>query len=690
MAVLFTDMGRLVLPMYFQNLFSKAKQVIINRIENIMNLIIAHSAQIAFAISRALNCTDRTENGDFTNDTGTIVITSVESGFISPATLRSYTNGEDFIRTLPFIPKGYLYDLPRREENGKYKVTPEAKESLDRLRVLVCQAAEVIFASNRGSEAQALFSILCMATKAGRRTSRMWLTTLSNRAITYAYRNRESGRNITRIARSGFVHHGMNFLFRTNVEQAFAQMYGKQSFPMERMDIAALWLLCTSYDNIKIKLPKKSRYTVGITGKWCGNDVQLAPVEVWDKEGPARSAYSNLMKMIGKAVTAEVVEVNPKVEWKFELFNMASLQEEALAEFGFLPDRTIAAADLLFEKGLISSPRTSVTGLPSHLKRHIERRFPEAKGFGFLPEEVVPYCHGIITTERTPLFLTDDEQRVYELISSRTEMAFDSAKSVEVGITANISGIDFYGTAELPDDAECEPGNIEFAVSGASIYSFSEHRPETLTAVGFLHDLNELVNTGGKVPMLLPVNDSRDCGACLQRLIDNGFVKYLLGDIEPTEKARVLMAHTAHLELADIGRFISQLDEVDALAENRNPTKPVMKAYEEWIHPLILSLLTDRKSFSNKASEYICPKCGNHGLTVFPATVACECCGFSIPRHYHGHDLTDKDIEQLVLYKYTSPIYDFIDRKGRKFSESLVIDNRFGVTFAAKAAKIYS
>ena len=37
-----------------------------------MNLVIAHSAQIAFAVSRALNCTDRTENGDYTNDTGSI------------------------------------------------------------------------------------------------------------------------------------------------------------------------------------------------------------------------------------------------------------------------------------------------------------------------------------------------------------------------------------------------------------------------------------------------------------------------------------------------------------------------------------------------------------------------------------------------------------------------------------------
>ncbi len=563
-----------------------------------MNLVISNSAQIAFAVSRALNCSDRNENGDYTNDTGSIVITSVEPSLVEPAPYQYYAGGSDFIKTLPFIPTRYLYGIRAYNENGKFKVSDEDKSTVIRLHALVEQAAEVIFASNNGSEAQALFAILCQAAKAGRRTSRMWLTTLSNRAITYAYRNRESGRNITRIARSGFVHHGMNFLFRANVEQAFAQMYGKQSFPMERMDIAALWLLCNSYDNMKVKLPKKTRYGVGITGNWNGKSVQLAPAELWTKKSEAQSLYDKFMKLNGKTVMAEVVEVNPKVEWRHELLNMATLQEVAIEELGFLPARTMAAADLLFEKGLISSPRTSVSSLPYHLKRHIERRFPEAKAFPFCPEEQIPYCHGIITTERTPLFLSDDEQRVYELISTRTEMAFDSAKCIEVGIRANINGVDFFGTVELPDDVECVTDSIEFTISGMSIYSFSDHSPETLTAAAFLHDLNELVNTGGDTPSLLPVGNYRDCGACLQRLIDNGFVKYLLGDIEPTEKARVLLSHAGHLEIADIGKYISQIDEVDALAENRKPTKPVMREYENWLHPLILSLITDKKSFA--------------------------------------------------------------------------------------------
>lgn len=655
-----------------------------------MNLVIANSAQIAFAVSRALNCTDRTPQGAYTNDTGSIVITSVDSGLIAPFPLQSYANGSDFIKTLPFIPKNYTYGVRQTMVDGKMKVMQEDKTAAEQLYTMISEAKEVIFASNGGSDAQALFSIVCQSAKAGQKISRMWLTTLSNRAISYAYRHRENGRNITRIARSGLVNLGMDFLFRTNVEQALAGMYGKNTFPVERMDIAALWLLCNSYDNIKIQKPAKKQYSVHVSGKWNGVDAQLSPVETWENELVARIAYASLSSLTGTAVKAKIEEVNPKVEWRVDLLDMNTLQKVALQELGFLPAKTMAIADSLFEKGLISSPRTSVSDLPKHLKSHIERRFPTTKGFNFLADEQIPYCHGILTTERTPLFLTEDEQRLYQMIAIHVEMAFDAHQYVEVGISVNIDGVDFYGFAELPEGVSPEIGEIELTLSGAGMASFRDCRPTELKAVGILENLIDLINNGNDNPSLLPLNGTRDCGGCLQRLIDNGFVKYLLGDIEPTEKARVLLAHTGHLELADIGTFISQTDEVDALAENRKPTKPVMTAYEEWLRPLIVSLVTNPKMFSNKVEKLKCPKCGNHELTVFPAIVTCQCCGMSIPRHFKGYDLTPKDIEQLVLYKYTSPIYGFVDRKGHKFSQSLVLDYKYGVTFADNSAKIYS
>ena len=127
------------------------------------------------------------------------------------------------------------------------------------------------------------------------------------------------------------------------------------------------------------------------------------------------------MKLNGKTVMAEVVEVNPKVEWRHELLNMVTLQEVAIEELGFLPARTMAAADLLFEKGLISSPRTSVSSLPHHLKRHIERRFPEAKAFS-VP---APKSRYLIATESSP-------PSVHSLFSATTSsVCMNSSTSVQ-------------------------------------------------------------------------------------------------------------------------------------------------------------------------------------------------------------------------------------------------------------------
>lgn len=57
---------------------------------------------VAFSVSRTLNCTDRTSDGAFTNDTGSIVITAVDPELIAPLPLQSYTDGSDFVKTLPF------------------------------------------------------------------------------------------------------------------------------------------------------------------------------------------------------------------------------------------------------------------------------------------------------------------------------------------------------------------------------------------------------------------------------------------------------------------------------------------------------------------------------------------------------------------------------------------------------------
>lgn len=126
-----------------------------------MNLVIATSNTIAFSISRTLNCTDHTPDGAFTNDTGSIVITAVDPELIAPLPLQSYTDGSDFVKTLPFIPEKLIYGIRKTVVDGKMKISAEDKLAVENLLAHITKADEVIFASDGGSEAQALFAIVC-------------------------------------------------------------------------------------------------------------------------------------------------------------------------------------------------------------------------------------------------------------------------------------------------------------------------------------------------------------------------------------------------------------------------------------------------------------------------------------------------------------------------------------------------
>lgn len=654
-----------------------------------MNLVIASSNTIAFSISRTLNCTDRTPDGAFTNDTGSIVVTAVDPGLFAPVPLQYYTDGSDFVKTLPFIPEKHYYGVRRTMVDGKLKVSPEDKMAANNLLAHVANADEVIFASDGGGEAQALFALLCAKTKVGVKTGRMWLTSLNHKAVSNAYRHRHNGRHVTRIARAGLLQLGMDFLHNTNVEQAFAQAYGKGAFALGRPDTALLWTINNMIESRKKAVEGTPKQTVGLTCTYKGQAFILAPTEVWSNREIAEAHYYFLQEEVGTPIHATIIDVEDKIERPEPCYTLATLQVDAISQLGMLPGKVETVATALFEKGYISSHRTSTPNLPERLRRQLERRYPTAKQFDFIPDAHIPYCHGIIVTERTPMFLSHDEERLYTLIKERMETALDTPiRYTEVAVEMEAGGLKLYGSIELPYGSRPEDDIILVTATGASILGFSAKKPGPLKADSFLEGIYEVmgINAPGRK---LPLDGIHNMGLALQHLIDNGFVKELFGELEVTDKGRLLVKHTEELELSDLGTLMSQIQEVDDLAGSTVGTKGTMKAYEDWICSQIRPLVANTWLYANKPTEFKCPKCGAT-MTSFPAVVACDHCDFTVPKFFKGYELSETDIRQLLTYGYTSPIYGFIGNQGRKFCDALVLDAKFRVTFAAKATKIYS
>ncbi|MCM1296715.1 MAG: DNA topoisomerase [Muribaculaceae bacterium] len=656
-----------------------------------MNLIIANNPTIAFSISRTLNCTDRTPDGAYTNDTGSIVITWVDPGLIAPLPMQSYAEGSDFIKTLPFIPKSYKYGIRQTVVNGKLKVLHEDEKKAETLFAHIENADEVTFASNGGAEAQALFSIVCQAAKVGVKTTRMWLNAMNHHAVNNAYRHRHYGRHLTRIARCGTVHLGMDFLFDTNIEQAFAQAYGKNSFKLRRTDAAMLSGLAVNIKARKEFTEGIQQHTVNMTAEYEGNTFQLFPTGVWDDKTEAKKCYNALREEIGVALPATVIDVKDMTDRPKPLYTLATLQADAAEKLGFMPGITNEVAEALFQKGYITSPLTSTPALPERLRRQVERRFPTAKEYTFAPDGEVLYCHGIMTTERESMFLTEKESKLYTLIDERMETAFSlPRKYTEVAVEATAAcGMSFFGSIEMPEGYRPDDDIIFVKPCGAGLLGFSEKKPLTVTVAEFIKEMYAILPTAFSNGAPLPVDGIHDMGLVVQRLIDNGFITQLFGDISLTEKGQLLLKHVESLELADHETVMSKIQEVDALSYNLYGTGQVMSGYEDWIYSQIRPLLVDSFLYANKQLDYTCPKCGESHLTAYPSVVSCGKCNFSIPRFFKGYELTANDIRQLLTFGYTSPIYGFVGRNGCKFSQALVLDRRFGVTFADKSASIY-
>lgn len=224
-------------------------------------------------------------------------------------------------------------------------------------------------------------------------------------------------------------------------------------------------------------------------------------------------------------------------------------------------------------------------------------------------------------------------------------------------------------------------------VTGVSHSSFSEKHPGNAVGADFLETIYEYfeMEAGDDYP----VCEYADMGLALQRLIDNGFVESILGELFPTEKARLLMALTRNTDFGCVGTVMSQIGDMEKTVWDGG-TLAILHKYEDWLSNQIITLITDTAIFCAKPMAHRCPKCGQVTLTEYPMVISCSHCNFALPKQFRGYDFTAKDIDQLLTHRYTSPIYGLKGRKGRKYCDALVLDARFRLTSAPSEASILS
>lgn len=651
-----------------------------------MILIVTESTQTALVISRALNATDETAPSTYAGANETVI--AIEPGFIAPKPLGETLHNSPFKEALPLIPKKYAFGVRTVDTDGHREVSAADRAEDERLRTLFDAADEVVFASDGGADAQARFHNICQHYNVGVPTSRVWLTRLEYMAVRKAYRSRAKGRHLHDLAQSGLVAMAMDALFEYNMEQAFASAYGKGAFPLHRQDVIALDFISKSLKQVASFERGAPKHTVSVTAEIYGHSVNMSPVDVWEDKAVCEEIFSAIR--INEDAPVAYTELIPHVERASELYVLATLQADACEKLHFSPSKTLALATSLYERGLISSPLTSDSRLPESLRRPIVRRYPSAKEFVFSKLSDTK-THGIITTERNPVMIPADEAALRQMIIENQEKAFAAPRRyAELVVCTEVNGIDYAGSCEVDADLTLPDDGVVLKLTGKSTSTFKAAQPGPLkySDVSLLLAACQYALRSMLQPVT-PFNLAEDeYGTVVERLVENGYISVFFDEVRLTEKGRLLLLH---FKDSDIVTMLNRFKfEAGDLYEGDDTTgKSVMRAFENWLYTEVSRLLADPKLSAKRQTSHTCPRCKKAQMTAYNKTVRCEGCGYALPRYVNGLELSDKHLEQLVVHGYTSPIYGFIGRKGHKFTEALVLDSNFGVTFAPKSAKIY-
>ncbi|MDE1856963.1 MAG: DNA topoisomerase I [Candidatus Micrarchaeota archaeon] len=178
--------------------------------------------------------------------------------------------------------------------------------------------------------------------------------------------------------------------------------------------------------------------------------------DMFDKAA-AQASFDNLKR--NAKGTIESVETTTRSVAPYPPFDLTSLQLEASRALHYDPSRTLAIAQSLYEKALISYPRTSsqklpsTLGLPSILAElakdpeysAIARSLIAAKRFRPVEGPKTDEAHpAIFPTGERPRGLTDEEEKLYDLVTRRFLAVFaPNAEVSRVGVTA-VFGDDRY------------------------------------------------------------------------------------------------------------------------------------------------------------------------------------------------------------------------------------------------------
>ena len=301
-------------------------------------LIIAEKPSVAKSIASALGASSRADG--FYEGSGLLVSWCV-GHLVSPMDAGGYD--EHF--------KKWRYDdLPILPEPFRYVLAPGKEDAFENLRALMNRSDvdTIVNACDAGREGELIFRLVYEMTGCRKPVLRLWISSMEDSAIREGFSDLRPGADYEALYQSALCRQKADWLVGINATRLFSVLYHR-TLNVGRVQTPTLAMLAER--DAKITLFHKEKYHL--------LRLTLDGAEAVSEKFTDSAAAEQAAAMCkGAAVTCTSVTKEQKKEQPPKLYDLTTLQREANRLFGYTAKQTLDYAQSLYEKKLLTYPRT--------------------------------------------------------------------------------------------------------------------------------------------------------------------------------------------------------------------------------------------------------------------------------------------------------------------------------------------
>jgi len=245
--------------------------------------------------------------------------------------------------------KWNMADLPIIPSDYKYEVAKSTKKQFNILKKLMNdkEVDTVINACDAGREGESIFRLVYNQVNCKKKMKRLWISSMEDSAIKEGFDNLKDGKDYDNLFESAKARAIADWLVGMNISRLYSCLY-QQNYSVGRVQTPTLAMIVKRDDEVA-NFKKEKYYTVELST----NGFTLSTDRINDEV-----AAEQLLNLVGDKI--EIIDVIQKEKiTKPDLpFDLTTLQRECNKYFGYSAKQTLDYAQSLYEKKLITYPRT--------------------------------------------------------------------------------------------------------------------------------------------------------------------------------------------------------------------------------------------------------------------------------------------------------------------------------------------